>query len=236
MSQQLPNAFYVSYAAPLIKEKTLSLIKREKNNPLILNSFYRNEFSYIEDNKKTTINLCWFSLTIGKGRGLELLIPALRNHKDKVKLSLIGNIDDDFFTSYIKDNLDFINILPLMPQEELHQFICKSDIGVALELTSTDVNRDIALTNKVLAYYQAGLFILATDTAAQVDFFSDKKDCCFIAEQNELSLNRGLQFIVSNIDEIRNSKNKRYIDADPLSFDSEKHKLTTLWESAIKTT
>jgi hypothetical protein len=46
------------------------------------------------------------------------------------------------------------------------------DIGLALESKTADFNRDICLTNKILAYAQAGLYIFATDTFGQRDFLN----------------------------------------------------------------
>ena len=46
------------------------------------------------------------------------------------------------------------------------------DIGLALENKDGDGNRDICLTNKFLAYTQAGLYIFATDTFGQDHFLN----------------------------------------------------------------
>ena len=46
------------------------------------------------------------------------------------------------------------------------------DVGLALENKDADVNKDICLTNKFLAYVQAGLYIFATDTFGQNHFLN----------------------------------------------------------------
>ncbi len=44
------------------------------------------------------------------------------------------------------------------------------DIGLAIEDPTADENRNICLTNKIWSYFQAGLYIVATNTLAQQQF------------------------------------------------------------------
>jgi hypothetical protein len=185
MQKILPKAAYVSYASPLIGKYSFDLINKinlglssspsgrgREARVLINNSFSKNEFE-LKESQAEKLQLIWFSQNIAHGRGLELIIPVLAKFKDKVQLTLVGNLYNDFEASFLKNYLDFISFTPPLPQKELNQLLCRFDVGLAIELSSADFNRDICLTNKIFAYTQAGLFVLATDTAAQKKFIEE---------------------------------------------------------------
>ena len=186
MQKLLPKAAYISYASPLIGQYSFDLIKNSGRSEqasfpagkgrevrvLVNNSFSQPEFEFKEC-KKEKVQFVWFSQNIAAGRGLELVIPALAKYKNKVQLTLIGNLYPEFKNSFLKDYSDFIIIQPPLPQKELNFYLCEFDVGLAIELSSADLNRDICLTNKIFAYIQAGLLILATDTSAQKQFINE---------------------------------------------------------------
>lgn len=86
-----------------------------------------------------------------------------------VEFHLIGNANQDFINSQSLGSN--IKLHGSMTQEELHKFISHMDIGLALE-PGKDFNNTIALSNKVIAYAQAGLYILATNTFGQSQFLN----------------------------------------------------------------
>jgi glycosyltransferase involved in cell wall biosynthesis len=54
----------------------------------------------------------------------------------------------------------------LVPSAQLASTIARHDLGLALEQSSIP-SRDLTITNKVLQYLNAGLAVVATDTAGQ---------------------------------------------------------------------
>ena len=59
-----------------------------------------------------------------------------------------------------------IYILPLAPPEQLVERAAQHDVGLALEPGETP-NRRVAVTNKILNYFLAGLAIAASDVPGQ---------------------------------------------------------------------
>ncbi|WP_162426431.1 glycosyltransferase family protein [Pontibacter pudoricolor] len=232
MKQLLLKANYVTAASPLIAEE----VKRLCNVPVITvnNSFYSSEFRSASSKlSNEKVNLVWFSQNINFGRGLELLLPALDIFSYKVNLTLIGNLNPEFAETYLTGR-NYVVIKAPLSQKDLHQMLSDYDIGLALEISTTDLNKDIALSNKIFAYKQAGLYILATDTKAQLAFMASYKDDGIVTEQNVQALVTIIEFILGNIESIRASKQKRFDQARGIAFETEAQKLVTLWERALQ--
>jgi hypothetical protein len=231
----LPEAFYVSAASALIAERTAGLPKNAvlKVHP-VLNYFSRNEFvpPVPPVAKGEKIRLVWFSQNISEGRGLELILPVWEQLKDRCSLTLIGKPSPSFLEAYGKEMED-IEILEPMLQSELHKCLSKYDVGLALDLTSRDVNRDLALTNKILAYFQAGLYILATDTSAQKDFLDQYAGYGRLTRQDSASLLEGMNAIGRDILSIRSAAGKRFTDARAHCWETEGEYLEDLWKKAV---
>ncbi|MBE9031021.1 glycosyltransferase [filamentous cyanobacterium LEGE 11480] len=115
-------------------------------------------------------SLHWFSQTIGPGRGLETVFAALPHLQSVVEIHLRGNcpaIYQDWIMSlvpaawrdrvYLHGTVDN-HILPLR--------IAEHDIGLALESPQI-LSRDLTVTNKLFQYLEAGLAVIATNTAGQ---------------------------------------------------------------------
>ena len=120
-----------------------------------------------------TLQLFWFSQTIGFNRGLEPLIAAMRLLNDPaVHLTLAGRCDDVFMQHIQKhaggviSNIHFAGILP---PGELPAFASKFDVGMALELMIPE-NRNLCLTNKIFTYLLAGNAMILSATAMQQTF------------------------------------------------------------------
>jgi hypothetical protein len=184
------------------------------------------------------VNFVWFSQNIGANRGLEVILPALSKVEDKIHLHLIGHLYNEFNLLWIQPHQKFITVYPPIPQKDLNRFICNFDIGLALELPTSDENRSICLTNKLWAYLQAGLFIIATDTPAQVEFMKKFDQHGLIINSNNstiipakhLQISKALEFIIENIHVIREKKSRRFDHAKEFSWDTEKEKLGILFQ------
>lgn len=231
MKTMLPQASFVTYAAPLIGEQSLKLCNNTvENHKLINNCFSEKEFQFKENNSEK-IKFVWFSQNIAARRGLELILPALEKYKEKVELHLIGNLYQNFYHDYLSEFAEIIKIHAPLSQKELNLKLSEFDIGLAIELNTADFNRQICLTNKIWAYLQSGLYILATNTPAQIDFLKKFRNHGFVSKQDELSFEKGIENIISNIESIRTNKKLRFDNSKENAWEFEKLKLNTFWEN-----
>jgi glycosyltransferase involved in cell wall biosynthesis len=116
-------------------------------------------------------SLHWFSQTIGRGRGLETLFQALPHLQMVVEVHLRGECNEDvrrWIESMISvewaKNRVFIHAT--VPNDELLSRIAEHDIGLAIEHADPP-SRNLSVTNKLFQYLQAGLAVIATETAGQ---------------------------------------------------------------------
>ena len=234
MKTILPKAIFITYASPLIGEHSLKLLSNypEKQHKLINNCFSETEFQYV-DNKSDKIKFVWFSQNISQNRGLELIVPVLAKFKHKVELYLIGNLYQNFYTDFLEKYKDFITINKPLPQKELNLSLAKFDVGLAVE-PEKDFNNKIALSNKIFAYTQAGLFVFATDTPAQSKLLEEHKNIGITSKQDVENLLVAIQKIINNIEEIRKQKQVRFNYAQKLSWENESNKLIETWQNLIK--
>ena len=118
--------------------------------------------------------LHWFSQTIGSGRGLEILFQALPDLYLPVEIHLRGNYPDTA-RRWLEPQIpihwrDRVFIHSTVPNDELPARIAEHDIGLALEHAEPP-SRNLTITNKLFQYLQAGLAVIATDTAGQREVF-----------------------------------------------------------------
>ncbi|MFN8256710.1 MAG: hypothetical protein U0W24_13530 [Bacteroidales bacterium] len=234
MQRLLPHAAYISYASPQIGEYSLKLLPPGNIPPhfLVNNCFGRDEFQ-LEENNSMEVKFVWFSQNISAGRGLELLLPALYKFKDKVKLVLIGNLYSSFYSDFLSGFSEILQIYEPLPQVDLNRLVCHFDLGLAIELKSADLNRDICLTNKIFTYAQAGLYILATNTSAQELFMSEHRELGEVSGQTPQEMEKVIKDIIENIDTIRKNKKNRFEYAKKLSWENEGEKLLKAWKEII---
>ncbi|HNQ26603.1 MAG TPA: hypothetical protein PKL92_01660 [Aquaticitalea sp.] len=187
----------------------------------ILNAFEAKYFKS-PDKPSAIIKCVWFSQHIGPNRGLEQIFEAAKS-LDQVEFHLIGNPNMHYLEGMaLSDNIKFHNS---MKAEDLYRFLGLMDIGLALEDISADQNRNICLTNKIMAYAQAGLYILATDTFGQSQFLNalDYKAGKVIGTSLKDAIN---QFDPNLLD--IDCKTERWQRAKAFSWDNEQLKLKAL--------
>jgi len=229
MSLLMPDAHYVTFAAPLIRERVLKEIPMNKTRAVLINNtFPASEFrASAQTAYEDRVKLIWFSQKISYFRGLEPVITLLTEMKERFSLTLIGAIDLDFYHQYIKDKPDLITCQDPLPQKDLHRRLSEYDVGLAIEDADSDMNRDICLTNKIWAYYLSGLYILATDTRAQRDFLNTRPGHGKVFTSN--SLEDTLTDISNHIEMIREKREERQRQALTESFEAEIPKLEAAW-------
>ena len=230
MKTILPKASYITYASPLIGKYSLKLLDSYPKNKhqLISNSFSQTEFQH-KENDSYKVKFVWFSQNIAAGRGLELVLPALKQFSDKVELYLIGNLYPAFYDTFLSKYSNFIKIEEPLSQKALNLKLSNIDIGLALELNTADFNRQICLTNKIFAYAHSGLYILATNTQAQVQFMKEHEYIGALTAQTTEAFEKSIKEIINNIDEIRKNKQKRFEYAQQLAWENEREKLVSIW-------
>ena len=246
MAQLLPKTKYATFASPLIMQKTLELCGKGKikKPTLINNCFSHSEFTFppkipvtndqmIQRSIDRAINFVWFSQNINHGRGLELVIEALSHYRSKVGLFLIGQVHEAFQQNWISPNKDFITLIDPMPQTDLNRSLSMYDVGLAIELNSADYNRQLCLTNKIWAYLQAGLYILATDTPAQVGFMNTYKNHGLVSKQTIPAIRETIEKIIEDIEIIRKKKVERFEASKQFAWEKESQKIEGVWKHAL---
>lgn len=115
-------------------------------------------------------SICWYSQTLGPGRGIEDLVAALPLLNGRPELHLRGRAAPGM-EAWIRSRLPEswrprVFIHPLVRNDALAERIAEHDIGFAGE-TQDCRSRDLTVTNKILQYLLGGLAVVASDTAGQ---------------------------------------------------------------------
>ncbi len=125
----------------------------------------------------------WYSQTIGPGRGLEFLVDALSSIDTPVEIHLRGNLfgsfKDELMALFPHSKGHQLFFHPLVSHQELLSRIAEHDIGLAMEEPTPD-SRNLTITNKILQYLQAGIAVIASDTAGQQEVAAQAGDSVFI--------------------------------------------------------
>lgn len=167
----IPFVHYLTASSPLIAEAYRQLFPFQ--NPTVILNVFNREITIKQPviNIDQPIKLFWFSQTIGVNRGLEDVITAMQLLKGyPFELNILGFLTSKVKTDFI-DKLLYtapINIRfhdPVAP-DSLTEFASQFHIGLALE-PAFSTNNNLALSNKIFTYLQAGLAVIASDTSAQ---------------------------------------------------------------------
>lgn len=232
---------YYSSSSPLIAEAL------QTDHPLfqgatitLLNCFPHKQRTFVQPKIKSdnTLKLFWFSQTIGKNRGLETIVDALKQLNDPaIQLTLVGRCDTGMQewlamnTAALKSKILFAG---LIPPSELPAIASHHDIGLATEI-STPVNRGLCLTNKLFTYVMAGNCIVASDTAAQKDFMSQHNDIGLLYKVNDsVDLARQLLHLKRNRDLLRTYKRNAWRLFATLNWENESEKLQNVLSSMLQ--
>jgi glycosyltransferase involved in cell wall biosynthesis len=171
-NKYFPQLSYLTVSSPQIANAYRQIFVDAKPT-VLLNVFPKSDCKVIDSSGP--LKLLWFSQTIGPNRGLDDVLAALQMlNKDWFELHLLG--------SQLPHNADFINDIlnsgitvklhaPIHP-DKITAFANQFDIGLALE-PGFSINNNLALSNKIFTYLQAGLAIVASETNAQKEFLSD---------------------------------------------------------------
>ncbi len=114
----------------------------------------------------------WFSQTIGPGRGLEEFLAAWGRTTQRSEVHLLGKVGMAYKTHLLglvrEEQRARIKWLNPVPPGTLPALLSKYDLGLALEMREC-LSRDLTICNKVFQYLDAGLGVIATATAGQLE-------------------------------------------------------------------
>jgi glycosyltransferase involved in cell wall biosynthesis len=184
----LPECDYVSAASPLIANQYATKYSIE-TPATILNVFSKSERPpfFRASERDEPLRLCWFSQTIGAGRGIEDVIRAMGLLKAyEVELHLLGQWQAGY-KSQLDRLLESLALRascvrkhdPLLPNEVVG-WSAKYDVGVAGEPLDS-LNARFCLSNKIFTYMLAGNAIVASATPAQKRLIEEGRGvgCCY---------------------------------------------------------
>jgi glycosyltransferase involved in cell wall biosynthesis len=234
----LPNATYITAASPLIAEQ---YTKHYNRKVIVINNVFSKKYLVKEvKDLFSPIKLFWFSQTIGKGRGIEDVVLALKDlPAGSYTLTLLGKHNaaiKNYFIELGKNKtkdiqIDFIN--PTSP-EEVFKIAATHDIGLALEQPK-ELNRDLCLTNKIFTYLLAGNAIIFSDTNAQRRFLEENEGIGSIYECGNIELLKIiLRDFLNNPQLVQNMKiNSKQLAATRYNWEKESEALKELIEKVF---
>ena len=230
MEYVLPKADYCSFAAPLIQLEVEKHIPNHSSNWFtVINGFPQSEFTEPKRIKSAKFKVIWFSQNISTGRGLENFISVMGEFEDDIELHLVGELYDDIRSMLFNNSHNIIIHAP-MKQMELHQFLSTFTVGLVTD-PPINRNRELAITNKIIAYSQAGLYILSVSADGHDQFLTESELNYRIIENDKKEIRQALVYLISNHDAIKNCQHKQYKYASVNSWESINGKLTETWQN-----
>lgn len=232
MKKLIPKAAYTTYASPLIKTYSQQLPPVNRPPSLVVNNYFSAaDFITPVSNGKDKLQLVWFSQNIDKGRGLEEVLSVYERFSDAFELTLIGNLKESFCEEYLNGKAGITVLKPMHPVA-LTKIMGQFDIGLAIE-PGKDLNNILALSNKILSYFQAGLYILASATEAQQLFMQDHPDHGVCTTLDEKALTMVFENLKLNKDQIRQNSSTRFRSAAAYSWELEWNNITPLLQDTF---
>jgi glycosyltransferase involved in cell wall biosynthesis len=210
----------------------------DKKPVIVLNTFpidHQIPTPVLTSNKK--LKLFWFSQTIGAKRGIDEVFAALNrlNNKD-IELHLLGQLPQS-----AKNYLDAIGAGPINFQvhepiaaQEINLFASQFDIGLGLE-PGFCINNDLALSNKIFTYLQAGLATIVSNTSAQKALLLQYPEIGKIYERENIpALAAIINYYFEDKDALFKAKINSYIAArEVLNWETEREKFLTVVKETL---
>jgi glycosyltransferase involved in cell wall biosynthesis len=189
---------------------------------VIYNVFPWSERLQIDHQKRNRQNLNipslhWFSQTIGKGRGLEILFQALPYISIPLEIHLRGKYSEStrqWLEPLVPDEWrDRLFIHSTVPNFELLSRIAEHDIGLALESDHIP-SRNLTITNKFFQYLQAGLAVIASNTDGQREALSQCPECGLLIPSNDpMALATAINNLAMNLQKLNSAKDAALVAA-----------------------
>jgi glycosyltransferase involved in cell wall biosynthesis len=182
----------------------------------------------------------WFSQTLGPGRGLESFLQAWARTLRPNRLVLLGDpsagFDDYVRQQLSSDRWTQVSFLPPVTPIALPAAIAAHDIGLALEQAEI-LSRDLTITNKILQYLNAGLAIVASDTAGQREVLARGPDAGVILDFHDpVAAGAALDALLGDREALaRRQKAARHLAEEVYCWEREAPKLLAAVEAALAT-
>ncbi len=112
------------------------------------------------------VELAWISATVGRGRGLDDVMAALRRLPATVTLHIYGALwtgDRRWFAHVTRGLERRVVVHPLPPAAAVVRTLARHHVGLSVDGPDC-TNRALTVCNKVFLYLHAGLACVATDT------------------------------------------------------------------------
>lgn len=180
------------------------------------------------------LSLHWFSQTIGPGRGLDVLFKSLSFIDQPIEIHLRGNHPERYH-QWLKCSIpdgwgDYVFVHPTVPNSELLSRIAEHDVGLALE-TSDIPSRNFTVTNKLFQYLQAGLAIIATNTAGQREIISRFPGCGELVVNNSpVILAKAVSKFLDDHSSLAAAKERSLAAAREMSWENQLNRLSIALE------
>ncbi len=195
-SEAMADALVREYGCrrPVVIRNVFPLKDREgldgkwKDRPGMAKWIERNDPT-AERPRGAPVSIHWFSQTIGPGRGLEILFQALEGMEGNWELHLRGNLKgyenwlEQACSAQVRQKL---TLHAMVENQELPSRIAEHDIGYAGELHDP-ISRNLTITNKFYQYLQAGLAVVASDTAGQMEAASGAQGAVWVFRGGEMT-------------------------------------------------
>jgi glycosyltransferase involved in cell wall biosynthesis len=227
----MPKANLITAASPFIAKKYLLILGVE--SIVINNVFSIKNAPEIKIDIAPPIKLIWFSQTVGKGRGLEDILTALKRFPlDSFSITIMGDLNTEmehYLRSLVVENnvvkVDLNFLRPVDP-DKIFEIASSFDIGLATETVIRE-NNDLIFTNKLFTYLLSGNAILFSATKAQKHFFNTHKNIGWIYPIGDIDkLELVLKQIKSNpIELFSHKKNARQLATQVYNWEIEQTKL-----------
>ncbi len=230
MEHLLPQADYCSFASPLIQTEIEKHIPNHSSNWFtVVNGFPKSEFKMPNRTKSAKIKMIWFSQNISPGRGLENFISLMGEFEDDIELHIVGDLAEKNRKLLFNDGHKCI-IHPPMNQVDLHQFLSTFTVGLVTD-PPINRNRELAITNKIIAYSQAGLYILSISADGHNEFLNESELNYRIIENDKREIRQALLYLISNYSAIVDNQYKKYEYAQINAWESINGKLIETWQN-----
>lgn len=182
--------------------------------------------------------LFWFSQTLGPGRGLESFLAAWQQTQIPSGVILLGEpceAYDRTLAALLPDaRRQHVKFRGLVPPEKLPSTIASHDIGLALE-PDRPANKNCTISNKILQYLNAGLAVVASNTAGHREVLSHSSEAGVVVDLHDTApFARSLNALLKDRAALlRRQQAARRLAEDLYCWDREAPKLLALVRQAL---